>query len=251
MAILFGLTFGSFVTVLVHRTPLHQPVGRGRSRCPSCGTTLTWRDNIPLVSWVLLGGRCRHCGARISPRYPVLELATAALFVLAVLWVDDVAVAAVVAPFLGLMLAVAVVDAGHRIIPNAIVYPSLIAFPVAILGLWLAGREVDPVAGAIGFLAYGGGLLLIALIRPGGMGMGDVKLAALIGVVLGAVGGLGTVGVAAAVAILSGGLGGVVALVAGRSRKSALPFGPFLAAGAVLAVLWGTRIANAYLDLLA
>jgi leader peptidase (prepilin peptidase)/N-methyltransferase len=249
VAILFGLPFGSFVTVLVHRTPRHEPVGRGRSRCPSCGTTLTWRDNIPLLSYVVLRGRCRHCGAPISPRYPLLELATAGLFVAAVLRIEDVAVAALVAPFLGLLLAVAVVDAGHRIVPNVIVYPSLAVFGVALVGLRVAGRDVDLAGGAIGLAAFGGGLLLLALIRPGGMGMGDVKLAALIGLVVGALG-LRILAVAAGLGILAGGVGGTVALLAGRSRKSALPFGPFLAAGAGVAVLYGAEIADAYLGLL-
>ncbi len=249
IAILFGLTFGSFLTVVVHRTPRREPIGRGRSRCPSCGTTLTWRDNIPVVSFLVLRGRCRHCGARISPRYPLIELGTAALFAGAVIRYSDDAVAAVIAPFLGVLLALALVDLEHRIIPNAVVYPALPVFAVAIVALDLAGRAASVVDAGIGFLAYGGGLLVIALIRPGGMGMGDVKLAGLIGLVLGSQG-LGVVGVAAALGILLGGLGGVVALAVGRSRKSALPFGPFLAAGAIAAALWGREIADAYLSLL-
>jgi leader peptidase (prepilin peptidase)/N-methyltransferase len=249
IAILFGLTFGSFLTVVVHRTPRREPIGRGRSRCPSCGATLTWQDNIPLVSFLLLRGRCRHCGARISPRYPLIELGTAALFAGAVIRYADDAVAAVIAPFLGVLLAMALVDLEHRIIPNAVVYPALPVFAVAIVALDLAGRAANALDAGIGFLVYGGGLLLIALIRPGGMGMGDVKLAALIGLVLGSQG-LGVVGVAAALGILLGGLGGVVALAAGRSRKSALPFGPFLAAGAIAAALWGREIADAYMSLL-
>jgi leader peptidase (prepilin peptidase)/N-methyltransferase len=249
IAVLFGLTFGSFLTVVVHRTPRREAIGRGRSRCPSCGATLTWRDNIPLVSYLLLRGRCRHCGARISVRYPLIELGTAALFAAAVVRYQDDAVAGVIAPFLGLLLALGLVDLEHRIIPNAVVYPAIPLFAAAVVALDLLGREASAVDAGIGFLAFGGGLFLIALIRPGGMGMGDVKLAGLIGLVLGSQG-IAVVGVAAALGILAGGVGGAVALAAGRSRKSALPFGPFLAAGAIVAALWGRQIADAYLSLL-
>ena len=249
IAVLFGLTFGSFLTVVVHRTPRREAIGRGRSRCPSCGATLTWRDNIPLVSYLVLRGRCRHCGARISVRYPLIELGTAALFVAAVVRYQDDAVAAVIAPFLGLLLALGLVDVEHRIIPNAVVYPAIPLFAAAVVALDLAGRAASAVDAGIGFLAFGGGLFLIALIRPGGMGMGDVKLAGLIGLVLGSQG-IAVVGVAAALGILAGGVGGAVALAAGRSGKSAMPFGPFLAAGAIVAALWGRQIADAYLSLL-
>jgi leader peptidase (prepilin peptidase)/N-methyltransferase len=247
IAVVFGLTFGSFLTVVVHRTPRREPMVRGRSRCPSCGATLTWRDNIPLISWLVLRGKCRHCGARISVRYPLIELGTALLFVAAALTFDDPAVAVLMAPFFGILFALSLVDLEHRILPNAVVYPALIAFAVAIAGLSVAGRDVDLVRAGIGFLAYGGGLLLIALIQPGKMGMGDVKLAALIGMVLGTQS-LAVVAVAAALGVLLGGVGGVVALASGRSRKFALPFGPFLAAGAILAAMWGQAIADAYLS---
>lgn len=249
IAVLFGLTFGSFLTVVVHRTPLRQAIGRGRSRCPGCGAQIAAQDNIPLVSYALLRGRCRHCGVRISPVYPFLEASTAVLFASAVLRYEDVAVAAMIGPFLGILLAMAMVDLRHKIIPNAVVYPGLVVFAVAVAVLDLTGRDANAFAAGLGFLAYGGGLLLIALIRPGGMGMGDVKLAALIGLVLGSQG-LAVVAVAAALGVLLGGVGGVVALTAGRSGKSALPFGPFLAAGAMAAALWGSEIADAYLSLL-
>jgi leader peptidase (prepilin peptidase)/N-methyltransferase len=128
-----------------------------------------------------------------------------------------------------------------------VVYPSLMLFAAALVVGALLGREVDLARAGIGFLAYGGGLLLVALIAPRGMGMGDVKLTALIGLVLGSQG-LRYVAVAAGLGILLGGVGGVVALASGRSRKSAIPFGPYLAAGAIAAAFWARPIADAYLS---
>jgi leader peptidase (prepilin peptidase)/N-methyltransferase len=145
------------------------------------------------------------------------------------------------------MPAVAVIDVRHRIIPNRLTYPSLLVFPAYVLLARLLGADLDPVRAALGLLAYGGGMFLVALVS-GGIGMGDVKLAGVIGIVLGALG-LRFVGVAAGAAIVLGGVGGVVALLLGRSRKDAIPFGPYMAAGAVVAVFVGERVAAAYLDL--
>jgi leader peptidase (prepilin peptidase)/N-methyltransferase len=142
-----------------------------------------------------------------------------------------------------------VIDMRHRIVPNRLMYPALVAFPAFVLVAAAAGADLDVARAAIGFAAFGGGLLLVALVS-GGMGMGDVKLAALEGVVLGALG-LRYVAVAAGAAILLGGLGAVAALLAGRDRKAAIPFGPYLAAGAVVAAMWGEAIASRYLDTIA
>jgi leader peptidase (prepilin peptidase)/N-methyltransferase len=241
-----GLVFGSFLTVVTHRVPRGESLVAPRSRCPVCGTRLRNADNIPLVSWLLLRGRCRSCGARISPMYPLTELATAGLFVAAALTFDRVWVAVMMAPFLGLMVALAVIDIRHRIIPNRVVYPSLLAFAAYILIVGLAGGGLDVIRAAIGMLAYGGVLLLVAIVSPKGLGMGDVKLAALIGLVLGSVG-LRYVTVAAGAGILLGGVGAIVALIAGASRKKAIPFGPFLAAGALVAAFLAPQISSFYL----
>lgn len=242
----FGLAIGSFMTVVAARVPAGESVVRPRSKCPSCGTVIATRDNVPILGWLLLRGRCRACGARIGVVYPLLELTTALLISGSFLVVDDLWVALAVAALLALMPAIAAIDIEHRIIPNRVMYPALVAFPVYLLAAWLAGAPVDPARMAIGFLAYGGGLFVIALIS-GGMGMGDVKLAALIGLVLGSLG-LRYVGVAAAGAIVLGGVGAIVALVLGRDRKSAIPFGPYLAAGAVIGAFWGDPIASWYLS---
>lgn len=246
IALPFGLAFGSFLTVAIDRVPKGESVVAPRSRCPACGTQIRAVDNVPLVSWILLRGRCRACREPISAAYPLTEAVTALLFVAAALTFDRVLVAAVMAVFLGLMPALSLIDARHRILPNRLIYPSLVAFPVTIVAGDLAGGGVDLVTAAIGLLAYGGGFLVVALVSPRGMGMGDVKLAALIGLVLGSLG-LSYVGVAAGVGILLGGLGSLVALLVGASRKTAIPFGPFLAGGAVVAGLWGPHISGAYL----
>src|SRR5688572_8137531 len=202
----FGLGIGSFMTVVVSRVPAGGSVIRPRSRCPACGVTIRSRDNVPVLGWVLLRGRCRDCSEPISPLYPLLELTTAALFVGAFAFFDDLWVGALIAALLSLMPAITVIDVQHRIIPNRLMYPALIAFPLFVVVAFAAGGDVDPVRAALGFAIFGGGLFLVAAVS-GGMGMGDVKLAALEGVALGALG-LRFVGVAAAAAILLGGVGG-------------------------------------------
>ena len=244
VAALFGLAIGSFMTVVAARVPAGESVVSPRSRCPHCGAEIRNRDNIPVLGWIMLRGRCHNCGERISARYPLLELSTAILmaapfFVYASVWV-----ACGVSALLALMPVISVIDLEHRIIPNRIVYPALIAFPIYLVVANLFGAPVDLVRMVIGFAAYGGILFVVALISRG-MGMGDVKLAALIGLVLGSLS-LGQVAVAAGAAIILGAIGAVAALARGAGRKGAIPFGPFLAAGAVVAALWGVQLADWY-----
>jgi leader peptidase (prepilin peptidase) / N-methyltransferase len=245
----FALVIGSFMTVVAERVPAGVSIVTPRSRCPGCGTPILARDNVPVIGWILLRGRCRACGEAISPVYPLLEVSTATLIVGAFVAEDDVWRAIALAGLLSIMPVVTVIDVRRRIIPNRIVYPALAASAGYLVVARLAGAEVDLVRAGLGLVALGGGFLLVALVAPGGMGMGDVKLAALIGLVLGALG-LGGVAVAAAGGILLGGIAALIALLAGASRRQALPFGPFLAAGAVIAAFWGTEVARAYLDLL-
>ncbi len=246
VALTFGLVIGSFLTVVVSRIPAGESIVSPRSRCPSCGAQIRPRDNVPVVSWLLLRGRCRSCGVRIPGRYPLIELGTAMLFAAAAVRYEDVWLLVPVSIFLGLLLALSVIDLEHKILPNRIVYPSLIGFPLYFVVAWFAGAPVDLGHAAIGFAAYGSFMLIVAIISPRGMGMGDVKLSALIGLVVGALY-LPGVAVAAGLAILLGGVGAVVALAMGKGRKTAVPFGPFLAAGAALALFWGPAIAQAYL----
>ena len=245
----FGLVFGSFLTVVISRLPEGESVIRPRSRCPRCGAEIRARDNVPILSYLLLRGRCRNCGQRVSPAYPLIEGATAILFTAAALALEPLERAILAAPFLGLMLALGVIDARHRIVPNRIVYPALVLSAVAILVLDLAGLEVDAVRGLVGLLVYSVPLFLVALAVPRGMGMGDVKLAGLIGLVLGSFG-LAYVGVAAALGIIGGGVGALLALlVLGYGRRQQIAFGPFLAGGAVLAALTAPQLARIYLSL--
>ena len=245
VALPFGLVIGSFMTVVVARVPAKESLIRPRSRCPSCGTPIRDRDNVPVLGWLLLRGRCRACGARISALYPLLEATTALLVSGAFYVYPSIWVAVAIAALLALMPAIAVIDVRHRIIPNRLMYPALVAFPAYLVIARIAGAPVDLVRMLIGLALYGGVLFVVAAISRG-MGMGDVKLAALLGAVFGALG-LRYVGVAAGAAIVLGGLGGLVALAIGRGRKAAIPFGPYLAAGAVIAAFWGRPIADWYL----
>lgn len=241
----FGLALGSFMTVVAERVPAGESVISPRSRCPSCGTEIANRDNVPVIGWVILRGRCRNCGSRISPMYPLLELSTALLFSGAFLVYESVWIGVAIAFLLMLMPAVAAIDIEHRIIPNRLMYPALVAFPVYLTLAWLIGAPVDLARMLIGFASFGGALFVVAFVSRG-MGMGDVKLASLIGLVLGSLG-LRYVGVAAGAAIVLGGVGAIVALIVGRGRKAAIPFGPYLAAGAVISAFWGAQIADWYL----
>lgn len=247
---LFGLVFGSFLTVIVHRVPRKLSVVKPRSRCPSCDAQIRSADNIPVVSWIVRRGRCRECGTKISVRYPITELATAALFVsAAVTYRDDLYLAATMSLFFAMLLAVSVIDLEHKIIPNRIVYPSAVVFPSLMLLGALTGSDLNAVHALIGALGYGGGLLVVWFLYPKGMGMGDVKLAFVIGAVLGALG-IGLVPVAAMLGFFLGALGGLLAIAIGtKGRKSAIPFGPFMAAGAVLSTFFGAGIADWYLSL--
>ncbi len=245
LALPIGLALGSFMTVAISRIPAGGSVVRPRSRCPSCGAPIRNTDNIPVVSWLLLRGRCRACGGAISPAYPLIELATAALVVGAAVRFDRVWVAVMMGALLSMMPAIAVIDARHRVIPNRLMFPSLVAFPAFVIVARLFGGGTDPIRAGLGLLLYGGGLMVVALVS-GGMGMGDVKLAGLLGVAFGSLG-LRYVGVAAAAAIVLGAVGSIAALARGANRKSAIPFGPYIAAGAVVAAFWGERLSSIYL----
>ena len=238
-----GLAVGSFLNVVVHRVPRKESVARPRSRCPGCGTTLAARDNVPVVSWLLLRGRCRTCREPISARYPLVELVTAALFAaVAVRLGPDPALPAFLV-LVAALVAISAVDLEHFIVPNRIVYPALFASAPLLVAAAAAGSEWRSLRNAaLGGLLGWGTLLVIHLVSPAGMGFGDVRLAGLIGVHLGWMG-LRHVVLGLFLAFLTAAVTGIALIATSvRSRKDKVPFGPFLALGAVLAVLFGGPI---------
>jgi leader peptidase (prepilin peptidase)/N-methyltransferase len=238
---LFGLLIGSFLTVVAHRVPRGESVVGGRSHCPACGAQIAAYDNIPVVSWLLLRGKARCCGAPISSRYPLTELAAGALYATTavVLW-DDAAELALGLAFVTMLLAITLTDLERRIIPNKILLVGAIV-GVAIAAAADAGSLPER---AIAAAAAGGLLFVVALAYPRGMGLGDVKLAAVMGLYLGR-----SVGPALLIGFAAGALYGLalIALRGPAARKQAVPFGPFLALGGVAALLAGDEMVDWYL----
>jgi leader peptidase (prepilin peptidase)/N-methyltransferase len=240
---LFGAAIGSFLNVVIYRLPLGQSLVTPPSRCPRCGYRLKWYDNIPIVGWLLLGGRCRECRNRISIQYPIVELVTAALFV-TVVWVTPAGPLLVSRLlFLCILIALFGIDLEHQILPNSITLPGIVA------GLLMS--TIAPPGfrdAAIGAALGGGVLYAIAWAyylwrREEGLGMGDVKMLAMIGAFLG----WKAVLVTLVLSSFSGAfIGmGLIALQKGN-MKLALPFGTFLAVGAAAAMLVGEPLANWY-----
>jgi leader peptidase (prepilin peptidase)/N-methyltransferase len=233
-----GLALGSFLNVVAARVPRRVSIVSPASACMDCGTEIAWRDNVPVLSWLLLRGRCRHCGARISPLYPGVELATALLVAACVLDFGLSGRMVVAALFCAVLVAVTATDLTHRIIPNRIVVPAAGVILVAQTAL-----EPSP-QWALGALGASGFLFLAVLAYPAGMGMGDVKLALVMGAALGK-----TVPVALMLGMLSALVPAAILLArhGSAARKMGIPFGPFLALGSVVALFFGEQIIDAYL----
>jgi leader peptidase (prepilin peptidase)/N-methyltransferase len=237
-----GAIAGSFLNVVTYRLPRHESLVMPASHCTRCGTPVKPYDNIPILSFLLLRGHCRSCGASISVRYPLVEALTAALCVGAVLAHSSPAGIALSVALILIMVPAALIDIEYRIIPNRLT--ALGAVLAIVIGLVLdpAGEPERLIAGA----AAGGFLLVAALAYPGGMGMGDVKLAAVMGLFLGR-----SVAAAILIALLAGVLLGAVIIArkgAQEGRKTAVPFGPFLALGAVVAVYAGEPLIDLYVN---
>jgi leader peptidase (prepilin peptidase)/N-methyltransferase len=262
----FGAFIGSFLNVVVYRVPLGRSVVSPGSACGACSHAIRWYDNIPLISWLLLRGRCRDCGSGISARYPLVELGTAAFLALAA-WrfVPEIvtglevgsATAAIAAglqtvAFLylaAISLALAIIDVETHRLPNALVLP---AFPVglALLGASaaLTGAWASLLAGLALAVAFAVIYAVPAFARPGSMGMGDVKLAGVLGLYLGWLG-LAPAGVGLLAGFILGGGAGLALLLSGRGRTAKIAFGPWLIAGAWVGILFGEPLAEAYLSL--
>jgi leader peptidase (prepilin peptidase)/N-methyltransferase len=235
----FGAAIGSFLNVLAYRVPRRESIVLPRSKCAHCDVEIAPYDNIPLISWIVLRGRCRRCHARISVRYPIVEALTAALFVAIGLdfGLEPELIPALV--FAATLVAVAAIDLDHHIIPNRLTAPAA----VAAVALWAV---IDPaqlpehlIAGA----AAGGLMLLVALVYPAGMGMGDVKLAAVMGLYLGS-----SVAPALFIGFAAGAVVGIAIVLArgAQARKQGVPFGPFLAFGGPVGLLFGSELIDWY-----
>jgi leader peptidase (prepilin peptidase)/N-methyltransferase len=242
-----GAFIGSFLNVVIYRVPRKQSIARPGSRCPKCRNPVRPWDNVPVLSWLVLGGKCRHCKQPISPRYPAVEALTAVLFALTAAFVGSPLLLPLALAFVAAMIVVTFIDLDHMIIPDAITLPgTLLALGAACLGV-----GVDPAQAFLGVLVGGGGLFAVAAgyraaTGREGLGGGDVKLLALVGAFLGPAG--------AFLTILIGSISGTIyasvfLLRRGAGRTAELPFGTFLAPGAVLVFFTGAWIVRNYLGL--
>jgi len=259
----FGMLIGSFLNVVVHRVPAGVSVVTPASRCPDCDTPIAPRDNVPVASWVVLKGRCRHCRTPISVVYPLVELGTGVVFAGVALLAlpailqassgGDVVAAAARALSLfwlaGASIALTVIDLRTHRLPNVIVYPTVIIAATAAALVAIGEGDVEVFARA---LASGGILfgvyLLLGLLWRGGMGLGDIKLAAAVGIYLGTVG-WGALLVGAFAAFVLGGILSILLLATGVvNRKSGIPFGPWMLAGAWVGIIVGEQVFDAYVS---
>jgi leader peptidase (prepilin peptidase)/N-methyltransferase len=245
----FGLFIGSFLNVVIWRVPRGESVVKPRSRCPQCGHEIRGRDNVPVVSWLLLRGRCRDCKARVSPRYLFVELTTGVLFGLLTWHFGPHLVLIAYLYLAAISVALGLIDIDVHRLPDALTLPS---YPVAAVlltaGALAAHEPFDLARAAIGgaalFLLYA----VLWFVYPRGMGLGDVKLAGILGMYLGYLS-WGTLAVGAFFGFALGGVLGVTLMAIGRAtRKSKIPFGPFMLAGALTAVFVGSSIAHTYLS---
>jgi leader peptidase (prepilin peptidase)/N-methyltransferase len=245
---LFGLLIGSFLNVVIWRVPRRESIVAPPSHCPSCDAEIAPYDNVPVVSWLVLRGRCRHCGVHISARYPLVELACAGLWVTMGLrfgWAWDLPAYLVL---VSALLALSLIDFDTFLLPDRIVYPLSVAMVVLFaVPAIVDSSGSDFVRALLGGLAAFGFFLTVHLIAPRGMGFGDVKLSFSLGLALGWLS-WGSVFLGLFLGFLLGAVIGV-ALIATRvrSRRDHVPFGPFLAAGTVLAITFGQPLLDLYL----
>jgi leader peptidase (prepilin peptidase)/N-methyltransferase len=249
LAGVLGLIIGSFLNVVVWRVPRGESIAHPPSHCPACGADVRPRDNVPVVSWLLLRGRCRDCKAPISARYPLVELGTAAVFVVmaARIGLEPELPAFLYLGAIG--VALALIDLDVKRLPNAIVLPSYGVAAVLLGAAALFGHDWDSYLRAgLGMAALYAFYFALAWIYPAGMGFGDVKLAGVLGAYLGWLGWAEVI-TGTFLGFLFGGVVGMALMAVGKAgRKSKVPFGPFMLAGAFVAILWGGALADLYLD---
>ena len=240
----FGVIIGSFCNVVIYRLPQGKSIVTPASQCRSCGGSIRPWDNIPLLSYFLLRGRCRFCNEPISARYPAVECISGVLFVLLYLKFG-LSMTFIVYGLLTLaLLIVALIDLDHKIIPNIITLPGMVVG----LGLSIGVLPITPLASLSGLIVGGAIFYIIALISKGGMGGGDIKLIAMIGTFLGLQGGMFTI---FASALLGSIVGLMLILLGKKGRKDRVPFGPFLSCGAILFMFSGDDLIQWYLNLFA
>ena len=242
-----GLAIGSFLNVVIWRVPRKESVVRPPSHCPQCQTPISPRDNVPVLSWLFLSGKCRHCKNPIPVRYPLVEAGCAVLFLAVAARFGASWELPAYLVLTAALLAISIIDLEHFIVPDRITAPLTVS-ALALLGLaaiaegngWRFGRTL---AGGVAYFAF---LLLLNILYPKGMGMGDVKLAFSLGLYLGWLG-WGQVFLGGFLAFLLGAVVGVTLIATKvKSRKDVVPFGPFLALGAMLTILWGDPILRWY-----
>lgn len=250
LAAVLGLLIGSFLNVVVHRVPRGESVVRPASRCPACRHRIRPRDNLPVLSWLLLCGRCRDCDALISVRYPLVELLTAAVFAAFALRFGVSAALPAYFYLAAVGVALAMIDLDVQRLPNALTLPSYAVGLALLTAAAVAGHDVGALFRAgLGMAALYGFYFLLAFAYPAGMGFGDFKLAGLLGLYLAWLG-WGVLVVGAFAGFLLGGLVGAGLMLLGRAgRRSAIPYGPFMLLGTFVAVFVGQPIATAYIAL--
>jgi leader peptidase (prepilin peptidase)/N-methyltransferase len=245
---IFGLCIGSFLNVCIYRLPESKSIVQPRSMCPHCGTLIRFYDNIPILSYILLKGKCRHCSTPIALRYPVVELISGA-FALGVYLKYGIGFeAAIYYALIATLIVITFIDIDHQIIPDVVTLPGIPIFFAASFAL----KQLTFVESILGILVGGGSLFLVAwlyhlLAKKEGMGGGDIKLLAMMGAIIGWKGVLFTIFVASAVGTLAGML---IILKTRKTMKLAVPFGPFLAIGGIIYILFGPQLISWYFNLL-
>ena len=241
VAFVFGLVIGSFLNVVIARVPARRSLWKPGSACPGCGMAIAWHDNIPILSFVALRGRCRTCSTPIPWRYPIVEAVTAVLFAAAALRFGPTLDTVVAAALLAGLVALTAIDLEHQILPDIITLPGIL---VGVLANLATGR-VSWRESLFGIVVGGGLFFVIILASGGGMGGGDMKLGAMLGAFLG----WQVVLLSVFIAIVLGGILAATLMALGvRGRKDPIPFGPFLAAGGAAGLFWGERVVRWYLS---
>jgi leader peptidase (prepilin peptidase)/N-methyltransferase len=249
-----GLTVGSFLNVVIHRVPRGESLVHPGSHCPECDTPIRARHNVPVLSYLLLRGRCVACAAPISVRYPLVELTTSVLFVAITLQLGRLDLLEALPAYLlfaAVGIALTAIDLDVKRLPNVIVYPTYVVLGALLAGASALEGSVQPLLrAAVGAASLFAFFFVLVLAYPGGMGFGDVKLAGVIGAALGFLS-YPAVVIGAFAAFLIGGLGGVALMVLRRAnRRTAVPFGPSMVAGALVAIFASAPLASAYVHLI-